>query len=338
MEKEVQQYFNGNILLQAASRFQLPFSSLKELGNFENYVYEGTNPKGEDVVLRLTHSSHRTKEQIEAELHWLSYLKKNKAPACGCLPSIHGNAVETIQAESTSFYASLFEKAEGHAIKVDAPSFHQALITKWGETIGTFHRLTRHYEKPDYIMKRPDLIEEYASQFAPFLPADQPLREKVKHVLESISALPKTSERYGLIHSDIHSGNFFYDEKTNKISVFDFDDCSYHHFISDIAIPVYYTTWLKISTKEARTEYSHNFLTDFLKGYQVERAIPLDHLYEIPLFLKLRDCELYGVLHKKWDTTNLNNKQKNLLNEIYQRIMNDEPIIDLNIDRIIHSL
>ncbi|WP_216828168.1 phosphotransferase enzyme family protein [Alkalihalobacterium elongatum] len=338
MEKEVQQYFNDSILVQAASTYQITFSSLKELGSFENYVFEGENSKGDKVILRLTHSSHRTKDQIESELNWLTYLHKHNAPVCVCLPSNNGNVVETIKAHDTAFYASLFEKAPGGPVKVHDISFNDKLITKWGETIGCFHRLTINYSRPNSIAKRPDLVEEYDKQFAPFLPKEQKLQEKVSEVLQAVKALPKTLERYGLIHSDVHSGNFFYNQLTNKIVVFDFDDCSYHHLISDIAIPVYYSSWLKHDNQLDRNNFSHEFLMHFLKGYQLERSLHLESLKHLPLFLKLRDCELYGVFHKKWDIANLNEKQQNLLDEIYERIMNDQPIVDLNIDQIIQSL
>lgn len=338
MEQEVEQYFNDDILLQAATAYRIPFTSLKKLGSFENYVFQGINSHGEEVILRLTHSSHRTKEQVESELHWLSYLHKNDAPVCGCLPSIKGYFVETIQAEDTAFFVSLFEKAVGCPVKVTDSLFDNTLFYKWGETIGRFHRLTVNYTQPDFITKRPDLVEEYDKQFAPFLPKNQKLQDKVSGVFQSVKALPKSPVRYGLIHSDVHSGNFFYDEVTGQITVFDFDDCSYHHFISDIAIPLYYSAWLKYDNEQDRNSFGHEFLMHFLKGYQTERSIHIESLKEILLFLKLRDCELYGVFHKKWDTNNLNDRQKGLLNEIYQRIMNDQPLIQLNVKKIIQSL
>ncbi|MDE5413178.1 phosphotransferase enzyme family protein [Alkalihalobacterium chitinilyticum] len=338
MEQEVEQYLNDDILLQAATSFQIPFTSLKKLGSFENYVFEGINSHGEEVILRLTHSSHRTKEQVEAELHWLSYLHNNNAPVSGCLPSINGNLVETVQSEDTSFFVSLFEKAIGRPVKVTESLFNETLFYKWGKTIGRFHRLTVNYTRPDFITKRPDLVEEYDKQFAPFLPKGQKLLSKVNEVLQAVKQLPKSSIRYGLIHSDVHSGNFFYDEATDKMTVFDFDDCSYHHFISDIAIPLYYSTWLKCDNQQDRNHFGHEFLMHFLKGYQTERSVHLESLKEISLFLKLRDCELYGVFHKKWDLDHLNDQQKKLLNGIYLRIMNDQPLVQLNLEKIIHSL
>ena len=53
-----------------------------------------------------------------------------------------------------------------------------------------------------------------------------------------LDSLPKDDDCYGLIHADIHQGNFFVDENDN-ITIFDFDDCHYHWFAYDLAVPLF---------------------------------------------------------------------------------------------------
>ncbi|QOY36533.1 phosphotransferase enzyme family protein [Anaerobacillus isosaccharinicus] len=331
MEQNVEILFKDEVVKQGAELFNLNSSSLKKLGSFENYVFSGERD-GKDCILRFTHSSHRTKQQVEAELAWLQFLQKNQAPVCGPFKSANGQLVEVISAEETFFFVSLFEKAEGNAVNVNAPEFNQKLFFAWGKATGILHRLSDEYVEKEKIIKRPDLVDEFRFQFAPSIPKDDAVQENVEKVLTRIKQLPKDKERYRLIHSDIHSGNFFFDGE--KITIFDFDDCSYHHIIGDIAIPIYYSVWFNNSISDKAKFINEIFLPAFMKGFLTENPINLQLLNDIPLFLKLRDCELYGVLHKKWDLTSLNEKQVALLSEIRERIVSETPIVEVNFDNL----
>ncbi|WP_161568244.1 phosphotransferase enzyme family protein [Anaerobacillus alkaliphilus] len=329
MEKEVEVLFSDDVINYGKIIFGLDNDSLEKLGSFENYVFSARK-NNEECILRFTHSSHRTKEQVEAELAWLQYLQANNAPVCGPFPSESGNLVEIIEAEGTHFFVSLFEKAKGKAVKVSDACFNEKLFFAWGKATGVLHRLSENYVEAEKIVKRPDLVEEFDFQFAPSIPSDDlPIQEKVEKILNDVKSIPKDSERYRLIHSDIHSGNFFFDGET--ITIFDFDDASYHHIISDIAIPIYYSVWFNSSLTDKETFINETFLPAFMKGYLSEHAIDLNILKDIPLFLKLRDCELYGVLHKKWDLSTLNDKQKSVLNELRERIIFETPIVSVQI-------
>ncbi|MCT8139354.1 phosphotransferase [Anaerobacillus sp. CMMVII] len=332
MEKEVEVFFNEDVLKIGAELFMLDYSTLEKLGSFENYVFSAQR-KGEEFILRLTHSSHRSKQQVEAELAWLQYLQSKNAPVCGPISSKNGQLVEAIPAGKTFFFISLFEKAKGTAVKVQDPIFNEKLFKAWGRATGILHRLSNDYVEPNGIIKRPDLVEEFRIQFAPFIPNDDvKVKEKVTSILLAIKNLPKDKERYRLIHSDIHSGNFFYDGA--DITIFDFDDSTYHHLIGDIAIPIYYSLWLNNKIINKEKFINEEFLPAFMKGYVKENHINLTLLNDIELFLKLRDCELYGVLHKKWDLSSLNEKQKNILNEIRERIISDTPIVSVQLEKL----
>ncbi|MFC0562161.1 phosphotransferase enzyme family protein [Halalkalibacter alkalisediminis] len=140
------------------------------------------------------------------------------------------------------------------------------------------------------------MVESYQVQFAPYHLNDQTVNQAIDDVLKAVKVLSKEPQQYGLIHSDLHTGNFHFDGKV--IKVFDFDDCGFQHFMHDIAIPLYYLPWQfpHENDEEEVLAFSKMFLSHFLKGYEKEYSIhSLEHL---PLFLKFRDCELYAVLHK----------------------------------------
>lgn len=60
---------------RAASLFHVTVDE-KPLGDFENYIFKAKGDRGEDYVLRLTHSSHRSKQGVEAELDFYDMLRR----------------------------------------------------------------------------------------------------------------------------------------------------------------------------------------------------------------------------------------------------------------------
>lgn len=330
MEREIELQFSNEVLSEAAQRFGMSPDSLKLLGDFENYVYEGTID-GVGYVLRLTHSSHRSTNMVLGELEWINYLAENEVRVAKALPSTSGKLAEEIQVGKDYFVASVFQKAKGRPLDRTNPAEPtREVITEWGRTIGRMHQATKHFAPSDPKFKRPQWFEDDLLCFEKHLPKED------KHIvgigyslLEYAQKLPKSQDSYGLIHTDVHSGNFFVDE--GKITVFDFDDSAYQWFASDIAIALYYTIWWKCNGQQQseRDAYAKDFLTHFMMGYDAENKLDEYWLSELPFFLKLRDITLYTVFHKKFDQNNLQRYSK-LLDGIRARIEREVPIVALD--------
>ena len=54
--------FSQEILARATKAFHVTVED-KPLGDFENYIFKAKDKNNEDYVLRLTHSSHRSKKR-----------------------------------------------------------------------------------------------------------------------------------------------------------------------------------------------------------------------------------------------------------------------------------
>lgn len=338
MEISVSRLFTNELLQKALRLFAATEKEPKMLGDFETYIFE-VYQNDSPFILRLTHSSHRTKEQIESELDWLNFLSEQKINVCYAIPSVNGNYVEVLASEDTFFFASLFKKANGGIVKAQSVNFNDALFYEWGKLVGKMNRITKTYRKPSYIGKRPEWDEEDFISIEKYFPADDKLLlEKGKALLQQVQQLDKHPDCYGLIHSDVHQGNFFVEN--GKIELFDFDDCSYHWFASDIAIPIYYAIWYKMpfEAKENRSNFAQNFATQFLKGYYTENELDPYWLQQLPLFLKLRDLVLYSVFHKKEDLSTADEKLLKFLSDIRHRLLLNEPIADLNIELILKEI
>jgi amicoumacin kinase len=327
MENTVGTLFKKNILVDFLETFQLE-EKIEKLGDFENYVFK-VYKNGNPFALRITHSTHRSMEEITAELDWVNYLYANNVHCPKAFTSVNGCLIETTLAEDGSnFYACLFSYVDGHPVKVNSEEFNDQLFYAWGKATGKMHAVTKKYQPRPGMKLRPSWYEEELLDIDQYV-QDQAVIENTTKLVKDLNKLPYNLDNYGLIHTDIHSGNFFYDGQS--IHVFDFDDCSYHWFASDIAIPLYYSLFYghQSKSREEKKIFANRFLEQFLKGYETENKIPDDLMNHLPLFFMLRDITLYSVLHKKIAPEDRDERLKNLLERMKQRIINKEPIVQL---------
>lgn len=127
-----------------------------------------------------------------------------------------------------------------------------------------------------------------------FLPqGDERIAGQFRELMVYLEALPVNPEGYGLIHQDAHGGNFFVDD-AGQITLFDFDDCCYGHYIYDLAMVVFYA----IVNRSDMPAATQEFMSPFLHGYYRENQLDPVWLKEIPHFLKLREIDLYAMIHR----------------------------------------
>ncbi|HWO96770.1 MAG TPA: phosphotransferase [Bacillus sp. (in: firmicutes)] len=337
MEQEIEKLFSRQLLHQAALLFDADDKTLKLLGDFESYVYEVTKG-GIPYVLRLTHSSHRSYEQVEAELDWILFLKRKGVEVAAPVLSVRGRLLECLPTPEGEFIISLFEKAPGYSIRVDDDlHFHESLFSKWGEMIGKMHDSTRTYIPSAGVSKRMDWQEEELGTALKAAEREPFLLEKAEKLLKQIRALPVNANVYGLIHTDVHSGNFFFDGET--MTVFDFDDCCYHWFINDLAIPLFYSAFYRYPKDEKeRKRFASRFFSAFLDGYLRYYDIDEWWLEKLPLFLMLRDITFYAALRLKLSDKDVTPRVKEIIAEVKRRIEAEQPVVDIDYRQIHQDL
>ena len=334
MEKWIEELFSKEVIKEAANIFGADSAEAKKLGDFENYVFE-VQKEGKPFILRLTHSSHRSMNDVEAEMQWINYLHKHGVNVSLAYFSKNERLVEEVKVGETSFFVCLFDKAPGELVKMKSDLFGPELFTLWGKVTGKMHNVTQSYEASGPKRSRWD--ENDLLDFHNYIPEEE-IREAAKNLLDVIQKLPESNEVFNLIHSDIHPGNFFYHK--GEIHVFDFDDSSYHYLVSDIAIPLYYSVWFvhRGENLQSRSAFGEDMLYHFLAGYLEEYEMSDEWIKQIPLFLKLRDFELYSVFHKKFDLQNMNDREKEVLQQLKERLLHNEPIVQLDYENIIRKV
>ncbi|HEX3852874.1 MAG TPA: phosphotransferase, partial [Polyangiaceae bacterium] len=66
-------------------------------------------------------------------------------------------------------------------------------------------------------------------------PEDADIGARLNGIVAALKALPTPPESYGLIHADLHTGNFLVSE-AGQLCVYDFDDACQHWFSYDLAV------------------------------------------------------------------------------------------------------
>lgn len=324
MENIIKESFNDNVLHQALSLYGISSNDIKSLGGFENFVYEYTKDNTQ-YILRFTHSSHRDVNQVEAEIEWIEYLHQNNASVSRVVLSIHGNHIEQVHSHNGSYFiVSAFEKAKGNFVRYD--KIDSDFNYKFGKAVGKLHKLSKQY-KPNH--KRiewfeDDNIQQFALKYLP--QTDRIVLEKYEALVAKIKKLPNNYESYGLIHTDLHFGNMYYDG--SDFTFFDFDDSAYSYYIADIAIIIFYQFGLREYTDQEKEELTFQFLKYFCKGYLEENDLEFSWFDHINDFLKLRELILYIVIYAAGPEVINSPWAQNYFKLHKERIFNDIPFFD----------
>lgn len=325
MEAIIREDFNEKVVEEAKKLYNIKPDTLKSLGGFENFVYEYEYEK-EFYILRFVHSSHRDEKQVLAEIEFIDYLSKNGARVSNIAHSKNDKITERIEAEKGYFIVSSFTKAPGTFVKKSdlTPEFW----IKFGQEVGRLHRLSKTY-KPVHKRQSWDednffrLAKDYLNEEEYFI------ADRLNNIKETVQNLEQNIDNYGLIHTDLHFGNMFYNN--GDFTFFDFDDLAYKHYISDIAIIIYYLFFHSDNPLEERSKEVNKFIKDFMKGYEKENHLEKEWFDNINIFLQMRDTIMYVVLKAGFDDLDNHEHYSKVANNIKKRCINNEDYIDVNI-------
>lgn len=292
MEKHIKESMKDSFIEQAANLYNVPFESIKYLGGFENFIYEFKKDKI-DYILRFVHSDHHDYNLVLGEIEFVDYLDKNNASVSAVIHSNNDKVVEKIIINETDYFSvSVFVKGMGDRLgkSLENDDFWEY----FGEEVAKLHVLTKDYEPVNrrfdwdqdtlYLKAEEVLGEKYL-----------PVYERLKSIINKIHTYPKHRDNFGLIHTDLHIGNMVISDE-GKLTFFDFDDICYKHFMSDIAIIIFYLTAFGEKTIEERTEQAVKIMKPFILGYNRINHLPSEEWLHLNTFFKLREAILYTVI------------------------------------------
>jgi Ser/Thr protein kinase RdoA (MazF antagonist) len=328
MEKAIKNRYHDNILHQAMARFGIAKENIRLLDGFESFMYE-FEKESREYILRIGHSRRRSTALIQGEVDWINYLAAGGAGVSPAILSDNGALVEAIDdGQGDQFLATAFVKAKGGSAWPD--KWNETLFERYGRLIGKMHALSKDYQLSDPAWKRPQWDDPIMLNLDEWLPPTESIAlDRFETLLKHLHTLPKDQETYGLIHQDAHGGNFFVDDDYN-ITLFDFDDCAYSWYANDIAIVLFYA----VTNVENPDEFGRFFWSHFWRGYGQENQLDSRWLPEIPHFLKLREIDLYAVIHRSYDVPSLkpHSWEAGYMNGRKERIENNVPYLALNFE------
>ncbi len=327
MDQHIQRLFNQVIVAQAIVRYGISVEDVSLIGGFESYVYEFARD-GCAYVLRFTHDSHRTANEIRGEAEWINYLADRGIPAARAVLSAHEQLVEVIPADEGAFIVTAFEKAPG--TYPGQEDLGPVLFRKMGTLVGRMHTLTQMYTPSRPAYRRHQWYED-SEAFAKTMQGHVPsmLSKKFAAIMDRLRTLPTPHDAYGLVHIDVHRGNFYLDG--DCLTLFDFDDCQYSWFVDDIAMALFYAVPVAEDNPE-RIAAARMFLAHFLPAYCSETYLDPVWFMHVPTFLKAREVAVCMALwaHTGGDLEQLQGWSRAFMDERLARILNDMPYLDLD--------
>lgn len=325
MHKEVKaRYDEQMVLKKAALLYHFQPEQVTFLADAENYVYEYTDEKGSSYILKITHTIRRSRTYILGEMDWIRYLSQHGISVAKPVLSARGKDVEAIPDQAGgAFLLRVYEKAPGR--KVTEADWNGQLFQALGAYTGRMHQTTKQYQVKDPRYKRQEWYEEEQLKLETYIPSDQTVvLQRKDELMQKLHQLRISKDVYGLVHADLHHGNFHYHQ--GEIIAFDFDDCGYHWFINDISILLYNVLWYPVFPYEDKAEFTGEFMSHFLKGYRQENELDDAWLATIPDFLMLRHMLIYGLLHQAFDLRTLSADESAMLARFRKEIEDKTPI------------
>ncbi|MCP4362398.1 MAG: phosphotransferase [Chloroflexi bacterium] len=320
MEEAIRERFSEVILVEARQRYAIAPDKIRLLDGFESFIYE-FEKDAREYILRIGHSLRRSPELIYGEVDWINYLAAGGAGVAKAVLSENGELVELIDdRQGGLFLATAFVKAPGGPAWV-TDRWDERLFAVYGRLLGRIHKLSKSYQPANISWKRPswdDPIMLYVDLFLP--EGETAVRSRYNDLMVHLQSLPQDADGFGMIHQDAHAGNFFVDENY-RITLFDFDDCVYGHFIYDIAMVLFYAVTNNPNPEEQLTR----LWSPFVQGYVEENELDSAWLAEIPHFMKLREIDLYAVLidtfgyepsGDKWIDTFMHGRQECIISDV----------------------
>lgn len=320
------------LLSAAARRYDIPPSHLEPLsGGTFSHVYAFSR-QGSEYVLRITPPNDEIDDAaMRGIVSWVHYLAAQGASVSAPLPSVHGDLVEHVDSSDVCYLVAAFERAQG-ILGEELPFelWSDALLERLGHVAGRMHALAKTYCPAEPSLRRPEWTE-VGNCFKPTgVPALPPavVVEKHEAALRQVLALPHDSESYGLIHTDLHSANYYVDPDHDTITVFDFDDCSYGWYAMDIAMSLF--DLVVLYPGQDKEAFASRFLACYLAGYLAETHLADEWIGRLGLFLKLLEIGVYLQTYAYADPDDSGSWVAKFLADRQRRIEHDAPFLDMD--------
>ncbi|MCL4507427.1 MAG: phosphotransferase [Chloroflexi bacterium] len=318
-------------LKAGAKLFGVDMDTLGLLGGMDGTAYAYTQA-GRQYVLKFAPVPGERVPGLQAKLDFVSYLGTNGVSVAKPVASVNTRLVETLPfpgPRGQVYAVTASERARGKNA-FEAGEWNDELFEQWGRIIGQMHRLTKTYDEQ---RAWPDgLIGDWEGEHYSFAQTceDDAVRAKWFALADALRQFTPDRDCYGLIHNDPHPFNFTVSREQGalRLTLFDFDVCAYHWFMTDIGIALFHALWAQRADGRSAEAFAARFMDRFLRGYEPENRLDSAWLKRLPMFVKYRQMLLYMVFSHEWEQPN--EGQARQLREWRDAIVNDFPVVNMN--------
>jgi len=301
----------SRLAVKALTAYDIPVSNLTALQHEDNTTFRVDLATGERYVLRIHRPALRTVESVRSEMMWLAALRRETDLVVPePLPTRDGNllTVTSVAEIPEPRICVLFRWIPGRFLDARLTPSHLERVGAFMASVelhgaqfrppmgfvrGRLDNLTdkarrtaargagqalvrQQIDNPADEMAAIRLVTEICSPEAGACVAT--LIRKIRDVQQIVGQKPET---FGLIHGDLHQGNYFFHQ--GQVRAIDFDDCGYGYYLYDIAVTLSEVNW---------RESTPALQKSFLAGYRSVRVLSSEHERHLDTFIALRDLQL----------------------------------------------
>ncbi len=293
----------ASVVWSALEQHDLQVESIELISVSENHTFAMRTADGQRYIARVHRLGYSSAEELESEHRWVEALDRAGFGTARPVRARGGAGhVEIGVGDGTTRQVGVLEW-------VDGPSMADAIDAGAGEGVGegakdTATRVGRQFEElgaqmarlhdfteswdepPGFTRRRWDLDGFFgaAPHWGRFWEVDaatvrqQRVFEAVRDRLGSeLAAFGEDSDRFGLIHADLHMLNVL--DTATGLVIIDFDDAGYGWHLYDMAVALH--SQLRPGTYDTARGAT-------VRGYRRHRPLPDEHLGRLPLFVLLR--------------------------------------------------
>ena len=239
-----------NLLEFAAKNYEFDIKTLeyipRDCGKTENKIYAFYKDNKKYLIKfdppSDEHDEHNNQlRETRAAMDFNYYLAENNINVSVPAKTISGELVITKQDGGIDYIITAFAWLDGQLWGYDGSNAQMSF--NLGKIMGDIHCAAKVYNPPNEYDVMKDISDCNSSMGSSFsdLKIYPTVYKIAQELLIEMKALPRDKDSFGIIHEDLHQGNFFTDG--DKINVIDFGDSIYGWFALDIAISLCYTLW-----------------------------------------------------------------------------------------------
>ncbi len=315
----------------ALQQYPLKECSLHFLGHSDNLTFRVDEAGGTTYLLRLHDPVAQTyqgirqaPDAIAGELAWLEALQAEGGFAVQRpVRTARGELIGSVEIDSgAAIPVTLLTWLDGvHFMPSDPDA--TILIERFGELVARLHDFSSRWPLSPHTRPSYD-IDHFRRIFARLLrgvdldvfsePVYRILRATTQAILAVIESLPVDPPHWGMIHADLHVGNFLV--RAGEIIPIDFSFCGYGHYLFDLSIPL-------------AGGLNAGLRPPFLSGYRRLRLLPESSLRAVEAYALAGRVSYYAYqidnpTEKAWLKTRI----PRVAETICQRFIRGEPILD----------